>query len=171
MQGNIDSGYSSAKPWPLRSILEIAAWVLQLLENKPPLPKGGNQRLSNVKGRIKMENVHFAYAGRPDVSALTGVNLEIEPGTTTAFVGRSGSGKSTIINLLLRFYDPTGGRIELDGHDIRDLDIQWLRGQIGIVMVKLTGTVRTLDEDVRKFMDKTYLRRDTSGQSRFEDRS
>lgn len=126
-----------------------AAWVLQLLENKPPLPKGGKQRVADVKGRIKLEDVHFAYVGRPEISALAGVNLEIEPGESVAFVGRSGSGKSTIINLLLRFYDPTSGRIELDGHDISNLDVQWLRGQIGIVMQEPVLFSRSIRENIR----------------------
>ena len=126
-----------------------AAWVLQLLEDKPPLPKPGKQRLSMVKGRIKLEAVHFAYQGRPEISALAGVNLEIEPGSTVAFVGRSGSGKSTIINLLLRFYDPISGRITLDGHDIIALDVQWLRSQIGIVMQEPVLFSRSIRENIR----------------------
>ena len=132
----------------IRSI-GAAAWVLQLLEEKPRLPTGGNQRLSEFRGRITLRDVHFVYEGRPEVSALAGVSLEIEPGTTTAFVGRSGSGKSTIINLLLRFYDPTAGRIELDGRDIRDLDPHWLRGQIGIVMQEPVLFSRSIRENIR----------------------
>lgn len=126
-----------------------AAWVLQLLERKPQLPVGGTKRLSNVQGRIALKDVHFAYAGRSEVSALTGISLEIEPGETIAFVGRSGSGKSTVINLLLRFYDPTAGCIELDGHDIRDLDVQWLRSQIGIVMQEPMLFSRSVGENIR----------------------
>lgn len=126
-----------------------AAWVLQLLEQKPAWPAGGDQRLSHFTGRIKLDDVHFAYEGRPEVSALAGITLEIEPGTTIAFVGRSGSGKSTIINLLLRFYDPTAGRIELDGRDIRELDPQWLRGLIGIVMQDPVLFSRSIRENIR----------------------
>ncbi len=125
------------------------AWVLELLARKPKLPSGGGEKLAKVAGRIVLEDVHFAYAGRPDVSALAGVNLEIEPGTSVAFVGRSGSGKSTIVNLLLRFYDPTAGRILLDGQDIRQLDAQWLRGQIGIVMQEPVLFSRSISENIR----------------------
>jgi len=129
--------------------LGTAAWILELLDRKPQLPAGGTKQLAKIEGRIVLNDVHFAYNGRPEVSALAGVNLEIEPGTTVAFVGRSGSGKSTIINLLLRFYDPTDGRIELDGHDIRDLDVKWLRAQIGIVMQEPVLFSRSVGENIR----------------------
>jgi ABC-type multidrug transport system fused ATPase/permease subunit len=129
--------------------LGSTAWVLQLLDRKPQLPSGGGRQPTNVEGRIVLEDVHFSYAGRPDVSALAGVSLEIEPGATIAFVGRSGSGKSTIVNLLLRFYDPTAGRILFDGHDIRELDARWLRNQIGIVMQEPVLFSRSIGENIR----------------------
>ncbi|MFL6538426.1 MAG: ATP-binding cassette domain-containing protein, partial [Chthoniobacterales bacterium] len=125
------------------------AWVLELLERQPQLPTSGGQRPSESQGQIILDDVHFAYAGRPDVSALAGVSLEIEPGETVALVGRSGSGKSTIVNLLLRFYDPTGGRVLLDGRDIRELDSEWLRSQIGIVMQEPVLFSRTVAENIR----------------------
>ncbi|MGZ5006257.1 MAG: ABC transporter ATP-binding protein, partial [Chthoniobacterales bacterium] len=125
------------------------AWVLELLARKPKLPSGGGEKLASVEGRIVLDDVHFVYAGRPEVSALDGVSLEIEAGTSVAFVGRSGSGKSTIVNLLLRFYDPTAGKILLDGHDVRELDAQWLRGQIGIVMQDPVLFSRSVRENIR----------------------
>jgi ATP-binding cassette, subfamily B, bacterial len=78
------------------------------------------------------------------VEALAGVTLAIDPGSVVAFVGRSGAGKSTILNLVLRFYDPSSGRLLLDGNDLRELDASWLREQIGVVMqdpVLFSGTV------------------------------
>ena len=125
------------------------AWVLELLARKPKIPSGKGAQLTQVDGRIVLEGVYFSYAVRPEVSALDGVNLEIEPGSSVAFVGRSGSGKSTIVNLLLRFYDPTAGRILLDGHDIRELDAQWLRAQIGIVMQEPVLFSRSISENIR----------------------
>ena len=74
-----------------------------------------------VKGLIAFEDVHFAYPARPDVVALDGVTLTIAPGETVAFVGPSGAGKTTIIQLIQRFYDPASGRITLDGADLRTL--------------------------------------------------
>jgi subfamily B ATP-binding cassette protein MsbA len=102
----------------------------------------GPHRLGRVLGQIRFEDVHFAY---PDGHvALEGVDLTIEPGMRCAFVGRSGAGKSTVFNLLPRLYDPTSGRILIDGHDIRTLTLASLRDQIAVVSqesVLLTGTV------------------------------
>eukprot|EP01040_Poterioochromonas_malhamensis_P002792 gene2792-2974_t len=84
-------------------------------------------------GRIELKNVNFRYPARPDVSVCKGYSLTIETGETVALVGPSGSGKSTIINLLLRFYDPDSGDILLDGVNIKDLNVRWLRSQIGYV--------------------------------------
>ncbi len=86
---------------------------------------------TEVRGHIEFRNVSFAY---PDgTQALSGVSFTIEPGTSLALVGPSGSGKSTIADLMLRFYDPTEGQILFDGVDIRELQIGWLRSQIGVV--------------------------------------
>lgn len=84
-------------------------------------------------GKIEFKNVFFEYPTRPQVKILQNFNLLINNGETNALVGQSGSGKSTVIGLLLRFYDVTGGSVELDGVDIRRLNIGWLRSKIGIV--------------------------------------
>ncbi|RIB22625.1 P-glyco protein ABCB5 [Gigaspora rosea] len=88
---------------------------------------------SSSQGRIEFKNVSFHYPTRPDVQILKNFNLIIEPGQTVALVGSSGSGKSTIISLLERFYDPINGSILLDGVDIKDINIKSLRRQIGLV--------------------------------------
>ncbi len=102
----------------------------------------GPDRLDRAIGQIRFEHVDFAY---PDGHvALEDFTLAIEPGTRVAFVGRSGAGKSTVFNLLPRLYDPTGGRILLDGHDLRSLTLASLRDQIAVVSqesVLLSGTV------------------------------
>jgi ATP-binding cassette subfamily B protein len=76
--------------------------------------------------------VSFRYL--PDVEVLTDINLRIAPGETVALVGPTGAGKSTMINLIARFYDPTEGRILVDGHDLRDVDLNMYRGQLGLVL-------------------------------------
>ena len=104
--------------------------------------RDGPDHLDHALGQIRFEGVQFAY---PDGHvALEDFSLAIDPGLRVAFVGRSGAGKSTVFNLLPRLYDPTGGRILLDGHDIRTLTLASLRDQIAVVSqesVLLTGTV------------------------------
>ncbi|MCX5838151.1 MAG: ABC transporter ATP-binding protein [Deltaproteobacteria bacterium] len=98
-----------------------------------------------VKGRLVFENVSFHYNGVHAESILEGINLTIEPGQTVAFLGSTGSGKSTLVNLVPRFYDVSAGRILLDGIDIRRLKQESLLTQIGIVSqetVLFSGTVR-----------------------------
>jgi ABC-type multidrug transport system fused ATPase/permease subunit len=87
----------------------------------------------HVNGHIVFKNVHFKYPTRPDTTVLHKLDLDIKPGMTVAFCGPSGSGKSTCVQLLQRFYDPLSGNISLDGHDIKDLNVSWLRQQIGVV--------------------------------------
>jgi len=84
-------------------------------------------------GNIEFKNVSFEYSSRPGVKILKDFNLNVNNGETNALVGPSGCGKSTTVSLLLRFYDVNDGQILLDGNDIRKLNIQWLRSQIGLV--------------------------------------
>ena len=86
-----------------------------------------------VAGTIELKGVNFAYPSRPDVEVLKAFDLEIPAGKSLALVGESGSGKSTIVGLIERFYDPLAGSIRLDGVDIRELQVRWLRKQIGLV--------------------------------------
>ncbi len=80
-----------------------------------------------------MENIYFNYPTRPEVKVLQGLTSKVEPGQTLALVGPSGCGKSTTVSLVERFYDPAQGCLTLEGTDIRDLNLSWLRTQIGIV--------------------------------------
>ncbi|KAK9351962.1 P-loop containing nucleoside triphosphate hydrolase protein [Lipomyces doorenjongii] len=91
------------------------------------------KKLENLEGNIELKNVKFVYPSRPNVTVLNKFNLKIPAGKTVALVGASGSGKSTIIGLLERFYDPLSGAVELDGVNINDLNIRWLRQQISLV--------------------------------------
>ncbi|MHB1004136.1 MAG: ABC transporter ATP-binding protein [Chloroflexota bacterium] len=106
--------------------------------------KSAADTLSNVVGRVAFEDVSFRYVGS-ERNVLEKVSFVAEPGQTVAVVGTTGSGKSTIINLIPRFYDVTGGRVTVDDHDVRDVTIESLRRQIGIVLqdtVLFSGTIR-----------------------------
>ncbi|KAL9665367.1 hypothetical protein QQ045_020786 [Rhodiola kirilowii] len=94
--------------------------------------KAGRE-LSNVDGHIQFKDVSFSYPSRPDVTIFNKLNLDIPAGKIVALVGGSGSGKSTVISLIERFYEPLSGEIYLDGHNIKELDVKWMRQQIGLV--------------------------------------
>ncbi|XP_072329682.1 bile salt export pump-like isoform X2 [Scyliorhinus torazame] len=106
-------------------------------------------KLNKVKGDIEFHNVTFNYPSRPEVKILDRLSMVIKASETTAFVGPSGSGKSTTVQLIQRFYDPNQGMVTLDGHDIRSLNIQWLRSLIGIVEQEPVLFATTIEENIR----------------------
>ena len=122
-----------------------AYWSLrELLDSRYVEHWSGKQRPERLRGNIRFENVSFAYEGQED-AALKEVDLEIDAGQHVALVGPSGSGKSTVANLILGLYNPTGGRIRIDGLTQDQMDMRWLRRQCAIVMQEsllLSGTVR-----------------------------
>ncbi len=103
--------------------------------------------LPEIEGRVKFDNVTFRYfnSGEP---VLKDVSMDVEAGETVALLGATGSGKSTIINLLPRFYDPSSGSITIDGYDLRDIKIESLRTQIGIVLQETTLFAGTIRENI-----------------------
>ena len=105
--------------------------ILDLLDVRPTITPGAVDLPAPVRGEVAFEAVEFAYSD--DVPVLHGIDLHIPAGETHAVVGLTGSGKSTIVKLLLRFYDPRSGRVTVDGHDVRDLSFTSLRGSIGLV--------------------------------------
>lgn len=102
----------------------------------------------SVHGEIVVEHVNFAYPSRPDVPVVKNMSLVFPAGKMCALVGASGSGKSTIVNLVERFYDPLSGSIKLDGVDLKDLNIKWLRTQIGLVSQEPSLFRTTIKENV-----------------------
>ncbi|XP_022715339.1 uncharacterized protein LOC111274727 isoform X4 [Durio zibethinus] len=112
-----------------------AGRVFDIIDRVPEIdpynPEG--RTLSSVRGRIEFKGVTFSYPSRPDTTILSSLNLVIRSAKTLALVGVSGGGKSTIFALIERFYDPDKGTISLDGHDLRTLQVKWLRRQIGMV--------------------------------------
>jgi len=112
--------------------------MLYLINRTPAIPKQNADKepfvpTERMRGNIEFNKVSFAYASRPDNTVLKDYSLSIPANTTTALVGSSGAGKSTVVSLLQRFYDISGGSITIDGHEITDLDLSWLRSNIGFV--------------------------------------
>ena len=112
--------------------ISSGARILDMIAHIPEIPFSGGETIDDFKGHIEFKNVSFKYPTR-DCYVLKNVSFEIKPGQMGALVGHSGSGKSTCVQLLERFYDATDGMVLLDGHDITTLDPQWLHSQIGLV--------------------------------------
>ena len=102
--------------------------------------------LPPTQGHVRFENVSFNYFGRRQI--LCDLNFDAQPGQVIALLGKTGSGKSTVINLIPRFYDPTQGRITIDDHDIREVTLNSLRDQIGIVLQETTLFATTIQENI-----------------------
>jgi ATP-binding cassette subfamily B (MDR/TAP) protein 1 len=118
-----------------RKSRDAAKTAFKLLNRKSKTDAMSEEGLKPEKiiGDIRFENVHFCYPNRPNLHVLNGFNLNVKNSETNALVGSSGCGKSTTISLLLRFYDVDSGAIYLDGIDIRKLNLNWLRSNIGLV--------------------------------------
>jgi ATP-binding cassette subfamily B protein len=107
--------------------------IFDLIDTPPDITdRAGAEEIPPIRGHVVYENVHAEY--NPGEPVLNGVNIEAQPGETIAIVGPTGAGKTTIINLLPRFYDVKDGRVVIDGHDVRDVTRRSLRQQIGIVL-------------------------------------
>ncbi|MCA9551675.1 MAG: ATP-binding cassette domain-containing protein, partial [Myxococcales bacterium] len=129
--------------------LGAAERVFDLMDRVPGIAHQGGARLEHIEGKLAFEGVRFAYPTRPDVTVLKSLELRIEPGEVVALVGPSGSGKSTVAALISRFYDPLVGKVTVDGHDVRDLDPEWLRRQIGVVSQEPTLLSTSVAENIR----------------------
>ncbi|KAK4053219.1 hypothetical protein OIO90_003993 [Microbotryomycetes sp. JL221] len=112
-----------------------AAAAIQLYDSRPEIDAESieGDQLASCSGRIAFKNVHFRYPTRPHVRVLRGLDMEVQPGQFVAVVGASGAGKSTIVQLIERFYDPLSGTIEVDGHDISELNINNYRSHVSLV--------------------------------------
>lgn len=123
--------------------------VFELLDRVPMLPASAGIKLAQVRGEMSLKNVSFAYPTRSDILVLKEFDLHLTPGKVVALVGRSGSGKSTVAQLLMRFYDPSSGEIALDGQPLHALDLNWLREQIGAVSQEPVLFATTIAENIR----------------------
>lgn len=139
----------------VQTCLGAATSIIELLSTRPTIHDlPGSRILGPVRGHLALEGVNFSYgipsaAGGMAENAVAGLNLVIEPGMKVALVGASGAGKSTILSLLLRFYDPQQGRVLIDGNDLRELTLESLRGQIGVVTQESFLFHDTIYENIR----------------------
>ncbi len=128
----------------LQNAFACAARLFELIEEPSEVPDPEDAvELTDAKGSIKAENVYFSYV--PDKKLIEDFNIDIKPGQKTALVGPTGCGKTTFINLLMRFYDVTGGVVSADGHDIRKITRKSLRSSYGMVLQEtrlISGTIR-----------------------------
>ncbi|VVB12639.1 unnamed protein product [Arabis nemorensis] len=104
--------------------------------------------LEEIKGDIELKDVYFKYPARPDVQIFAGFSLFVPNGTTMALVGQSGSGKSTVISLIERFYDPESGEVLIDGIDLKKLQLRWIRSKIGLVSQEPVLFATTIKENI-----------------------
>ena len=132
----------------IQEALGASRRIFELLDEVPDIKDAPNANpLPHVQGRITFADASFAYSGASAV--LHNINLEVQPGEVIALVGPSGAGKSTLFNLIPRFYDPTGGRVCIDGYDLREVTLDSLRGQIGLVPQEVQLFAGTIRENLR----------------------
>ncbi len=131
---------------PLSAADASAARIYEVLDSTPDVQdRSQTQTLDDVKGRVAFENVYFSYNHASGEPVLRDINLVAEPGQTVAILGATGSGKSSLVKLIPRYYDVEQGRVTLDGIDVRDLPLALLRAQTGIALqetVLFSGTIR-----------------------------
>lgn len=132
----------------LQNAIACAARVFELIEESPELPdKADATELENVKGSVQINNLYFSY--NPDRELLKNVNINVEPGKTVAIVGPTGCGKTTLINLLMRFYDPNNGVISVDEVNTQDVTRQSLRQNFGMVLQDTWLKSGTIADNIR----------------------
>ncbi|PBK89179.1 multidrug resistance protein 1 [Armillaria gallica] len=130
--------------------LGAAAKLYATIDRVPDIDSAdpSGEKPETIIGEVVLRDVHFNYPSRPDIPVMKGINLTFRAGKTTALVGASGSGKSTVISLIERFYDPSSGLVKLDGRDLKSLNLRWLRSQIGLVSQEPTLFSTTIKSNV-----------------------
>ena len=144
------SGLSSSYAETMKAV-GAGSRIWEIVDKKPMVTLSSEGKLvpkEPLKGNIEFKNVNFSYPTRSDAIILKNFNLNVSSNSVTAVVGSSGSGKSTLAALMLRLYDPEQGTITVDGYDIRQLNLEWLRNQIGYVSQEPTLFSSTIKENI-----------------------
>ncbi|GFP99284.1 ABC transporter b family member 1, partial [Phtheirospermum japonicum] len=150
MIGGLSLGQSAPSMAAFAKARVAAAKIFRIIDHKPGVDKNSETglELESITGQLELKNVDFCYPSRPETQVLNDFSLIVPAGKTIALVGSSGSGKSTVVSLIERFYDPTSGQVMLDGHDIKALKLRWLRQQIGLVSQEPALFATTIKENI-----------------------
>uniref|UniRef100_A0A8D3B7B9 ATP-binding cassette, sub-family B (MDR/TAP), member 4 n=1 Tax=Scophthalmus maximus TaxID=52904 RepID=A0A8D3B7B9_SCOMX len=149
--GAFTMGQSSANIQTFSSARGAAHKVYSIIDHNPSIDSfsEGGFKPDSIRGNVEFRNIHFSYPSRPEAKILNNMSLSVKSGQTIALVGSSGCGKSTTIQLLQRFYDPLEGSVCVDGHDIRSLNVRYLREMIGVVSQEPILFATTIAENIR----------------------
>ncbi|KAL4464298.1 hypothetical protein ABPG72_011343 [Tetrahymena utriculariae] len=147
-------GFSIAQVGPCLKNFEIgkqaAQKIFYVIDRKPLIEISPNaNKIPNLQGKIEFNCVEFNYPAKKDIPVHRKLNLAIQPNKKTALVGESGCGKSTVMQLLLRFYDPDNGSVTIDGYDVKSLDYRWLRNRVGYVGQEPVLFATTIRENLK----------------------
>ncbi|KAI3472286.1 hypothetical protein Pfo_029801 [Paulownia fortunei] len=150
MIGGLALGQSAPSMAAFAKARIAAAKIFRIIDHKPGVSRNTESGLDleSITGQLELKNVDFSYPSRPETQILNNFSLTVPAGKTIALVGSSGSGKSTVVSLIERFYDPASGQVLLDGHDIKTFKLRWLRQQIGLVSQEPALFATTIKENI-----------------------
>lgn len=152
MIGAFSLGNVAPNAQAFTTAVSAAAKIFNTIDRVSPMDptSDAGEKLDHVDGNLELRHIKHIYPSRPEVTVMNDVSLIIPAGKKTALVGASGSGKSTIVGLVERFYDPVGGQVFLDGHDVSTLNLRWLRQQISLVSQEPTLFGTTIFNNIRQ---------------------
>ena len=150
MIGAFSLGNVAPNAQAFTTAVAAAGKIFNTIDRVSPLDPSSDKgtKLEHVEGNLELVNIKHIYPSRAEVVVMEDVSISIPAGKTTALVGASGSGKSTVIGRVERFYDPVGGKVLLDGHDTRDLNLRWLRQQVSLVQQEPTLFATTIEANI-----------------------
>uniref|UniRef100_A0A7E4UZ02 ABC transmembrane type-1 domain-containing protein n=1 Tax=Panagrellus redivivus TaxID=6233 RepID=A0A7E4UZ02_PANRE len=163
MSGAYHLGHASPHLMVILTARVAAASVYKTIDRIPdidPYASADKKKLYDLKGKIAFKNVYFRYPSRPDVKVLKSLSFTVNPGQTIALVGASGSGKSTVVSILNRLYEYESGSVMIDGVDVRDLNVHWLRTVIGTVQQEPIIFNDTVENNIKKGCKETLTERE-----------
>ncbi|KAK7853008.1 ABC transporter B family member 9 [Quercus suber] len=150
MTGGMSLGQTSPSLNAFASGQAAAYKMFETIKRKPNIDASDTSGdvLDNIRGEIELKDVYFRYPARPDVQIFSGFSFHVPSGMTAALVGQSGSGKSTVISLIERFYDPEAGEVLIDGVNLKQLQLKWIREKIGLVSQEPILFATTIKENI-----------------------